>query len=148
MQNKNYNSEFFSWYGTISKKDYIINILIIFVLYILLSFINFSAFEPYIPFKFILTILFYVIELFKLILIMCVLSLVYRRIVGISELKSDKFKLNMNRFFITAYVFPTLYFLCIRYFLNFIPYFIQIMDIAVLFVLMPIAFIATIIFCF
>ena len=51
MRNKDYNNEFFGWNGSIARKDYAINMLIVFALYIVLSFVNFQSFEHFIPFK-------------------------------------------------------------------------------------------------
>ena len=151
MFNKNYNNEFFGWQGTISRKDYIINLLIVFVLYIALTFLNFRIFEPYVPVKFLLTILEYLVEIFKIVLLMCGLSIIYRRITDFSGRKPYNFQLKMKRLFVFLYVIPTLYLLCIRYFFEMISVFIPIigfMDVVMLFIILPLSFISAIVFSF
>ncbi len=148
MLNKNYNNNFFGWEGYISRKNYTINILIATALYIVLSLVNFKAFEPFIPFKFLLTVLIFMAGLLKLVVIMCILSLVYRRIADFSITKPYQFQMNMKRIFVFLYVVPVLYILCVRYFFDFMPVLIQIADFLVFFLLMPLAFLFSIIFCF
>ncbi len=148
MSNKLYNNDFFGWEGSISRKNYTINILIVTALYIVLSFVNFNAFEPFIPLKFLLTIMVFMAELLKLILVMCALSLIYRRISDFAGTKPYQFQLNMKRLFVFLYVVPALYILCIRYFFDIMPFFIQIADFVVFLILIPLAFLSAVVFSF
>lgn len=148
MINKNYNNDFFGWEGVISRKNYAINLFIVFALYIVLSLVNFQAFEPFIPIKFLLTVLVFMSEILKLVIVMCALSLIYRRIADFSGTKPYKFQMNMRRLFVFLYVVPALYLLCIRYFFNFMPLLIQIADLMVFLLLIPLALISSIVFCF
>ena len=148
MAEKNYNNEFFGWYGSISRKNYAINMLIVFALYILLSFVKFNAFEQFIPIKFIFSVLVFMVGLFKLVLIMCALSLVYRRIADFAGTKPYSFQLNMKRLFVFLYVVPALYLMCVRYFFEFFPLFINFMDLLTFFILIPLSFISAIVFGF
>ena len=148
MINKDYNNDFFGWNGSIARKNYAINILIVFALYVVLSFVNFNAFEPFIPIKFLLTVLIFMSDILKIVLVMCALSLVYRRITDFSGTKPYKFQLNMKRLFVFLYVVPALYLLCVRYFFDFMPLFIQIADFLVFLILIPLAFISSLVFCF
>ena len=110
--------------------------------------VNFQAFEPYVPFKFLLSIVAFMAELIKLVLVMCVLSLVYRRISDFAGTKPYQFQLNMKRLFVFLYVVPTLYLMCVRYFFDIMPELINILDMVTFFVLIPLAVLASLVFCF
>lgn len=148
MINKDYNNDFFGWNGSIARKNYAINIFIVFALYVVLSLVNFNAFEPFIPFKFLLTVMIFMADILKIVLIMCALSLVYRRITDFSGTKTYKFQLTMKRIFVFLYVVPALYLLCVRYFFDFMPFFTQIADFLTFFIILPLAFISAIVFSF
>ena len=148
MINREYNNDFFGWEGTISRKNYTINLFIVCMMCIVLSFVNFQAFEPFIPFKFLLTIIVFMADLIRLVLVMCALSLVYRRIIDFSVTKTYQFQLNMKRLFVFLFVVPVLYILCIRSFLSFMPVFINILDILIGFIVIPLSIICSIVFCF
>ena len=148
MYGKNYNNDFFSWQGNISRKDYTINVLIVFALFVVLSFVNFQAFSPYVPIKFLLTILTFMAYIIKLVLVMAFLSLVYRRISDFVGTKPYKFQLTMKRLFVFLYVVPVFYLLVVRYFLSIMPVIINIADLVVFFVLIPFGLISTIVFAF
>ena len=47
MMNNNYNSDFFSYYGKINRKNYIINLLILSALFLLLSITDFTIFTKF-----------------------------------------------------------------------------------------------------
>lgn len=148
MAYKDYNNDFFGWYGVISRKNYALNIFIVSALYAALSLVNFNAFEQFIPVKFLLSILVFMAELLKLVLVMCFLSLVYRRTADFAASKSMQFRIAAKRIFVLLYVIPVMYFLCIKYFFDFMPFLIRILDAAVFFVLMPLAALCALILCF
>ncbi len=142
------NNDFFSYNGTISRKNYLINMLILIALYVGCSFIRFENFEPFIPVKFLFSVLLFMVGLFKFVILMSALSVIYRRIADFSRSKSYNFIINMKRIFVFIFIFPVLYLFCLRYFFDIIPFIINILDTFVIFVLIPLAFIASIIFCF
>ena len=142
MEYKEYNNNYFSWQGVINRKNYIINMFMLIAIFILTSLVPFQNFERYINFKFIYSTLIFSVNFFKFIIIMSALSVIYRRIADFSSGKSYKFKMNMIRIFAVFYVFPLLYFYCIRYFLNF--YILDIFSLA----LGGFGFISALIFCF
>ncbi|MCD7780693.1 MAG: hypothetical protein LUH05_08505 [Candidatus Gastranaerophilales bacterium] len=142
------NNDFFSYNGTISRKNYLINMLILIALYVGCSFIRFENFEPFIPVKFLFSVLLFMVGLFKFVILMSALSVIYRRIADFSRSKSYNFIINMKRIFVFIFIFPVLYLFCLRYFFDIIPFIINILDTFVISVLIPLAFIASIIFCF
>lgn len=148
MANRESNKEFFSYQGTINRKDYIINMLILIALYTGISFINFESFAPYISYKILLNILIFMASLFKFVILFSGLSVIFRRIADFSLYKSYKFNLTMKRIFVFLYVLPVLYLFCIRYFLDITPALANILDIIVIFVIIPLACITSVIFCF
>ena len=85
---KESNNNFFSYQGTINRKNYIIDTIIIIFLYGLLSLVKFENFKPFISFELIYSILLFVVGMFKFVLIFSFLSLVYRRIADFSAGKS------------------------------------------------------------
>jgi len=148
MAYKDYNNDFFGWYGVISRRNYALNIFIVSALYAALSLINFNAFEQYIPVKFLLSVLIFTAELLKLVLVMCFLSLVYRRTADFASSKPLQFRIAAKRIFVLLYVIPVMYLLCVRYFFNFMPLFTGIMDAAVFFGLIPAAALCALVLCF
>lgn len=148
MTSSNFNNDFFSYQGTIGRKNYIINTLILVALYIGISLINFERFEEFFTFKLLYSILIFIVGLFKFIIIMSVVSIIYRRISDISYSKSLTFDTVMKRIFVILYVFPLLYFLCIRYFIDIIPIALNILDFVTLFILLPLSTIFAIIISF
>lgn len=142
MEYKEYNNDYFSWQGVINRKNYIINMFILIAVFILTSLVPFENFEQYINFKFIYSTLIFLVNFFKFLILMSALSVIYRRIADFSSGKSYKFKMKMHRGFAFFYVFPLLYFFCIRYFFDFYP--LDIFSLA----LGCFGFISAIIFCF
>ncbi len=148
MAYKEYNNDFFSYQGSISRKNYFINMLILAALYIGLYFVKFENFEPYIPYKMIFSILIFMVSLFKFVILMSGLSVIYRRIADFSTGKTYNFNLLMKRLFIFLFVFPILYLFCIRYFIDIIPVLTNILDLITIFILIPAGIIAAVVFCF
>ena len=148
MAQRESNNDFFSYQGTISRKNYIINMLILSAIYIGLSFIHFENFSDFIRYKILLTILIFMADLLKFVVLFSALSVIYRRIADFSVYKSYTFNLIMRRLFVFLYVLPVLYIFCIRYFLDIMPFLINILDIIIFFIVLPIAFISSVILCF
>jgi len=148
MNGREYNNDFFGWDGFIARKNYAVNLLIVLGLFAGLSLINFNAFEPYIPFKFLLTALIFTADLLRLVLVMCALSLVYRRIADFTVYKSYKIQSAAKNIFIIVYVLPVLYILCARYFLSFAPAAVKILDLITFFVFIPSGLLCAVIFAF
>ena len=148
MNNKNYNNDFFSYNGVIGRKNYTINMLILFGLYIALNFVKFETFTQFTNVKFILPVLIFMVSLFKFVILMSSLSVIYRRIADISAFRSYNFNLSTKRIFVLLYVFPVLYLFCIRYFLDIMPFLITTLDFTVLYILFPLGLIGIILFCF
>lgn len=148
MAYKDYNNDFFSYQGTISRKNYIINMLILIASFIGLTFVRFEIFQPYIKFELIYKTLIFMAEFLKFVILMSAISVVYRRIADFSYSKSNNYKENMKKLFAILFVFPFLYDFCIRYFIDFIPYIQYIFDIIVNIALIPIGIISLIIFSF
>ncbi len=142
MSNKEYNNDYFSYEGVISRKNYTINMLILIVLLISLSLIRFDTIKQFVTYNFLYETLIFIVNFFKFVIVMSMLSVIYRRIADFSENKSIKFNLIMKRIFILLFVFPLLYFYCIIYFFNFSILFYTAL------ILTFIGFIASIIFCF
>lgn len=148
MKNKESNSDFFSYNGTISRKDYAINLLIIVALYLILSFTKFENLLQYTKPELLVHIFVFMVNLFKFLLVMSSISIIFRRVVDITWNKSETFQTNSKKIFATLYVFPILHLFCLRYFLDVIPSLVSILDLITLYVLMPISVITSIILCF
>ena len=148
MNHKESNSDFFSYNGTINRKDYTINLLIVVVLYIILTFTRFENILQYTKPEIIIHIFVFMVSMFKFLLVMSAISIVFRRIVDITENRSEQFKISTKKAFALLYVFPILHLFCLRYFLDIFPALVSILDMATFFVLMPISIITTIVLCF
>ena len=142
------NNDFFGYSGVINRKNYSINIFILFAIYIALSFLNLSAFSQYTTFKFLFSILDFVISLIKFVIIFAILSLVYRRFADIAKSKSLAFSQNIKRFFVIFYVFPILYITCLRFFIYNIPFIYNSLDFLFFFIFLPICFLISLLICF
>lgn len=142
------NNEFFSYQGTINRKDYVINIIIIIGLFIGISLVRFDSFQPYIKPEFLYKVLIFMVDLFQFVMLMCGISLVYRRIADFSLSKSGAFISKMQKLFALLFVFPVLYIFCFRFFINIIPIIQNILDILTIFILAPLGIISTIILAF
>lgn len=148
MSQQESNNDFFSYQGTIGRKNYAINMLILLALVIGLSLIKVETFAPYITYNFLYSVLAFMISMLKFVAIMAMLSVVYRRIADFSTNKPESFKILMNRTFVVLFVFPILYDFCIRFFIDIIPTLQSILDLMTIFILYPLALIAAIIFGF
>lgn len=142
------NNEFFSYNGTISRKNYVINLLILIGVLVGLNLIRFENFAPYIQIKFLYSAMIFMASFLEFVMLMSLLSVVYRRIADFSTSKSIKFQENMKKVFAIFFVFPAIYLYCIRYFIDFIPTIRSFLDIFTTFCLIPVGFIASIVFCF
>ena len=148
MINKESNSDFFSYNGTISRKDYTINLLIVVALYLILSFTKFENLLQYTKPELLVHIFVFLVSLFKFLLVMSTISIIFRRVVDITLNKSETFQTNSKKIFAILYVFPILHLFCLRYFLDIIPSLVSILDLITLYILMPISVITSIILCF
>ncbi len=137
------NNDFLSYEGRINRKNYVINMFILVFLYIGLFLINFNSFSEYIRFKILYTILIYTVELLRFVIIIAILSIIYRRISDFSS-----FSAGMKKVFVILYIFPFIYLNWGHYLLNFLPGLIYVLDLITLFILMPFAIISSIIFAF
>lgn len=138
------NTDFFSYTGTINRKNYAINMVILIALFTAASFIRAENFFEYTNKTFLLPILMFMISMFKFVLIFSALSVIYRRFSDISENKSERFKQNAKKIFVSIYIMPILYFLCIRYFFDLLPaVLINITDLIFVFVAIPLVILCT-----
>ncbi|MBQ9246780.1 hypothetical protein IJ182_11010 [bacterium] len=112
------NNSFFSWEGTIGRKDYAINMFILVALFIGLSLINFDVIAPE---KITNSILLFIVGFLKFIIVMSVLSVIYRRIADFSIGRSYKFQKIAKSSFGIFIVFPILYLYIVFPFLMFMP---------------------------
>lgn len=142
------NNDFFSYYGVVNRKNYIINMLIVSAIYIGLSVIKFESFAPFITYKFLYTALIFMINMIKFVAIMSALSLIYRRIADFSYQKNKKFQQVMYKIFVTLFVFPAIYLLILRYFIDIVPAIQNILDLLSVLILLPAGIISAIIFAF
>ncbi len=142
------NTNYFSYQGVIGRKNYVINMFVVVGLYIALTMINFDFLNNFISYKLIFSILAFTIQMLKFVLIFSAISLIYRRFTDITLGKSYNFNLNARRIFVLFYVFPVLYFLCIKYFLDIIPFLIVILDNILYFVILPLSLIITVVIAF
>ena len=148
MTQQESNNDFFSYQGTISRKNYIINMLILLAIFVGLSLIRFENFEKFITYKFLYNALIFMVSMLKFASIMAVLSVIYRRIADFSQYKSAVFQKVMKNLFVILFVCPILYDYCFRFFIDIIPALQRILDIITILVLYPLAIIAALIFCF
>ena len=148
MNREEYNNDFFSYQGRISRKNYAINMLILLAIFWGLNFIKLEGFEQYITYKFLYSALVFMVSMTKFVALMSILSVVYRRISDFSNNKTDSYKLAMKKLFILLFVLPILYDYCFRFFINVIPPLQYTLDITTIFILYPLAFLTTIILCF
>ena len=148
MNYKKNNSDFFSYNGTINRKDYTINLLIVVALYIILTYTRFENILQYTKQEIIVHIFVFMVSMFKFLLVMSAISIIFRRVVDITLNRSETFKTNTKKIFALLFVFPILHLFCIRYFLDIFPALVAILDTITLLVLIPISVITAIILCF
>lgn len=142
MNNEEYNSDFLNYNGKINRKNYVINLSILVALYVLLSATDFTKFMVYTP-KYLITSLFYILGFLKFVIIIAIISVIYRRIADFAN-----FDNRMKTFFILFYFFPFLY-LCFGHFLlDFAPGLIKIFDWLTLTIILPLSIIFSILFAF
>ena len=127
MAYKESNSAFLSWEGTISRKDYAINMLIAVVSLIALYFTNFSVLVPQ---KFLYDIIVFLVQFLQFILIISVLSLIYRRIEDFSRRFTIKIQRIFKYLFYILCLFPIIYIFVLNYLLNIIPIITVILNIS------------------
>lgn len=137
MNNKEYNNDFFGYNGCINRKNYIINMLILAAIAVISSFIDTEALFKYSSVKILIQVLNFAVSTVIFVVIFSCLSLVYRRITDITFLSSENVKNVAKKIFAVIFVLPAIYLLCIRYFIDEIPFISGILDLAVLFVLLP-----------
>lgn len=137
-----YNNSFYGYNGYINRKNYAINLFILVALYVSTNLVNWNSFTQFTSHKFLSDVLLYIILCFQFIMVLCLLSVVYRRISDIIKNKAEKTKDNAKTLFIVLYIIPVLYFLALRQFINF-----YILDIFVL-LLILISIISSIVLCF
>ena len=137
------NNSFFSFEGTISRKDYCINILILFFILLGLQITDFEKLFEFLNQNFLYIIILNVIFLFKFVTIICLISVIYRRMLDFSNSRE-----NTKKIFGVLYIFPIFYYYWGSYITNVLPIFKDILDFATYLVIIPIAFIASIAFAF
>lgn len=142
------NNDLFSYQGTINRKNYIINILIVLALFIGISLVHFENFAEYVNPKFLYSILLFMVDLFKFVILISAISLVYRRIADFSNLKSIKYNVVVKKIFFILFVFPVIYIFCLRFFVDIIPIMRNFLDLFVFFILIPLSIFTTIILAF
>lgn len=138
-----YNNDFLNYKGKINRKNYIINMLILLALYSAVILVNFNSLKQFITYDFLFTVLMFVIELFKFVLMVAIISVIYRRIADFSE-----FNENMKKIFFIFFFFPFLYLNWGHYLLDFIPPLVYILDILTFFIILPVALVLTIVYAF
>lgn len=142
MNTKESNSSYLSFEGIINRKDYTINMLILLGIFIGVNLINFNYLQTFFRYEFLYTIFVFIVEMLKFIVMIAIISTVYRRISDFTD-----FNDNWKRIFFIFYFFPFLY-LNWGNLLNFIPFLIKVLDIVTLFIILPVAFISSIVFAF
>lgn len=148
MSQQESNNDFFSYQGTISRKNYIINMLILLAIFVGVSFIRVENFAQFITYKFLYAVIVFMISMLKFVSIMAMLSVVYRRIMDFTQFRPVVFQETMKKVFVILFVCPVLYDFCLRFFIDIMPALQGILDFLTIFVLYPLAIIAAIIFCF
>lgn len=148
MTQQESNNDLFSYQGSISRKNYMINMLILLAIFVGTSFIRLENFEQFITYKFLYSAMVFVVGAIKFVAVMAMLSVVYRRIIDFTQFKSITFQETMKKIFVIAFVFPVLYDFCLRFFIDIIPSLQGILDLLIVFILYPFATIASIAFCF
>lgn len=130
MTYKDSNSSFFSWEGTISRKDYAINMAISVISVTALYFTRFSALVSQ---QILYNILMFLVQFLQFVLIMSILSLIYRRIADFELKFSHKIQTILRYLFFILCIFPVVYIFLLSYFLNFMPIITSILGILSIF---------------
>ena len=141
------NNNFFSYEGTINRKNYTINMLIIITLCACLQFVDFSFYFSFTKLTFLYGIFEFLVILFKYVLMFCAISVVYRRITDITCNSSAKTKDIAKKIFTCVYIVPLL-----LYFLGGILFqqgiIMNLIILVVFFLFLPISAITSILLCF
>ena len=141
------NNNFFGYEGTINRKNYIINMLIIITLCACLHFVDFSFYFSFTKLTFLYGIFEFLISLFKYVLMFCAISVIYRRMTDISFNSSSKTKSIVKKIFTFVYIVPLL-----LYFLGGIVFqqglIMQFIILTVFFFFLPISVITSFTLCF
>ena len=148
MQSNEYNNDFLGYHGYINRKNYAINLLILFALLVATTLVNFEKLTQFTNYEFLKVVLTFVVDLFKFVIMISALSVVFRRIADISKKRPASFFENLKKAYGILYVFPIFYLYCFRYFLDIIPQLTTILNILTIMILLPLAIISTIILCF
>lgn len=148
MQSNEYNNDFLGYHGYINRKNYAINLLILFALFVATTLVNFEKLTQFTNYEFLKVVLTFVVDLFKFVIMISALSVVFRRIADISKKRPASFFENLKKAYGILYVFPIFYLYCFRYFLDIIPQLTTILNILTIMILLPLAIISTIILCF
>lgn len=148
MQSNEYNNDFLGYHGYINRKNYAINLLILFALFIATTLVNFDKLTQFTNYNFLKTVLSFVVDLFKFVIMISALSVVYRRVADISKKHPVSFFEKIKKIYGLLFVFPVFYLYCFRYFLDIIPLLTNILNILTIIILIPLAIISTIILCF
>ena len=148
MQSNEYNNDFLGYHGYINRKNYAINLLILFALFVATTLVNFEKLTQFTNYEFLKVVLTFVVDLFKFVIMISALSVVFRRIADISKKRPASFFENLKKAYGILYVFPIFYLYCFRYFLDIIPQLTTILNILTIMILLPLSIISTIILCF
>ncbi|MCD7879059.1 MAG: hypothetical protein LUG16_03900 [Candidatus Gastranaerophilales bacterium] len=142
------NTDFFSYQGTIGRKDYIVNLLILSAIYVGLSLLRFENFRQYITIEFINSVLTWLIWFAKFMVIMSGLSMVYRRLNDITHNRPSSYAAFTGKLFVILFVLPAFYLYCLRYFIDIMPFIQNILDLVVTYILIPLGAILMLLLCF
>jgi uncharacterized membrane protein YhaH (DUF805 family) len=145
QQKEENNSIFFSYEGSIGRKNYIINLLILFFLYIGLTLIRVDVLTSKTNIKIIGIILWFLVEMLKFIAIMSSYTLVYRRIKDICINRSIKFCSIIKKIYIIVYIIPLFIYFCAPIILDIYPNILNTVNLVLLFIITPITIISSII---
>ena len=148
MQSNEYNNDFLGYHGYINRKNYAINLLILFALFFATNLVNFEKLTQFTNYELLKTVLSFVVDLFKFVLMISALSVVYRRLADISKKRPITFFEKLKKAYGLLFVFPVFYLYCFRYFLDIIPLLTSFLNILTIVVLIPLAIISTIVLCF
>lgn len=147
MNNKNFNTAFFSYEGQINRKDYAINMLILIGLFVALTLIKPEAFVLHTSLKFLAVILSFAISLVRFVVSFSILSQIYRRINDITRKKSFKNDTIWHKFFIGIYIIPIILYFIVGYLIGNIPIVSSLLNGYIL-IMMPLMAIYAFILCF
>lgn len=115
MNNRDFNTAFFSYEGQINRKDYAINMLILIGLLIALSLIKPEAFVMHTSLKFLAGILSFIIGLVRFVAMFSILSLIYRRINDVTHKKFPNKNSLLHKIFIGIYIVPIILYFIISF---------------------------------